>query len=160
MGRLYSVAVTESAQTTQIDLVEIVPAAGRIVVVHGWEIGQSTELGDAAEESLTLLLKRGSSGSTSGSGGATATPTPLETNAGAASSTVETMNTTAAVAGGGTLTTLMATAFNLRGSPVQWWFTPETRPVFGPSERAVLGLNDAPVDSVTFSLTLWFEEIG
>lgn len=160
MGRMYSVSVTESAQTTQIDLVEIVPASGRIVIVHGWEIGQSTELGDAAEESITLLMKRGSSGSTSGSGGSTATPTPLETNAGAASSTVETMNTTAAVAGGGTLTTMMATAFNVRSSPVQWIFTPEMRPIFGPSERFILGLNDAPADSITFSLTLWFEEIG
>ena len=160
MGRMYSVAVTESAQTAQIDLVEIVPAAGRIVVVHGWEIAQTTELGDAAEEALTLLAKRGSSGSTSGTGGATATPTPLETNAGAASSVVETMNTTAAVAGGGTLVTIMATAFNVRASPVQWVFTPEMRPVIGPAERFVLALNDAPTDSITFPLPLWFEEIG
>jgi hypothetical protein len=160
MGRMYTVSVTESAQTTQIDLVEIVPAAGRVVVIHGWEIGQSTELGDAAEESITLLAKRGSSASTSGTGGAVTTPTPTETNAGAATSTVETMNTTAAVAGGGTLVTLMATAFNIRSSPIPWTFTPEMRFVIGPAERFVLGLNDAPTDSITFSLTLWFEEIG
>lgn len=160
MGRMYAVSVSESAQTVQVDFFEIVPPSGRIVVLHGFEIGQNTEFGDAAEESLALLVKRGSSGSTSGSGGSTPTPAPLETNAGAAGSTVEAMNTTQAVAGGGTLTTIMATAFNVRSSPLQWIFTPEMRPVFGPSERCVIALGDAPADSITWSVTAWFEEIG
>jgi hypothetical protein len=160
VGRIYTVSVSESAQAGQVDFFELVPATGKPLVIHAWEIGQNTEVGDAAEESLALLLKRGSSGSTSGSGGATPTPVPLAATDTAAGFTAETMNTTQAVAGGGTLTTVMATAFNVRSSPLQWVFTPELRPVFAPAERCILSLGDAPADSITWSFTVWAEEIS
>lgn len=160
MGRMYTVSVAESAQTGQVDFFELVPATGKSICIHGWEIGQNTEVADAQEESLALLLKRGSSGSTSGSGGSTPTPTPLSPADTAAGFTAEAMNTTQAAAGGGTLVTLMATAFNVRSSPIQWLFTPELRPVFAPAERCVLALGDAPADSITWSVTIFVEELS
>lgn len=160
MGKMYTAATAESAQTAAVDLFELTAPSTRIVYIHAIEIAQNTEVGDSAEESLALLFKRGSSGSTSGSGGSSVTPAPVDANAGSAGSTVEMMNTTAAVAGGGTLTTLVATAFNVRSSPVQWIFTPEMRPVVSPSERFIIGLGDTPADSITWSVTVWFEEVG
>ncbi len=158
MGRMYTASVAATAVTTAIDLAEIVPAAGRVVVLHGWDIFQTTDFGDAQDEGLGLLLKRGSSTSTSGSGGSSPTPAPHETNAGAASSTVEMMNTTQAVAGGGTLTTLYTTGFNVRAGD-RMVFTPEMRFVFGPSERLILAMT-VPADSITCNVSVVFEEIG
>lgn len=158
MGRIYTASVTATAVTAAVDLVEIVPPAGRLVFLHGWDIGQTTEFGDAQDETLGLILKRGSSGSTSGSGGSTPTPAPHETNQGAAGSTTEMMNTTQAVAGGGTLVTIYPTAFNVRAGD-RMVFTPEMRPVFGPSERLVLSMT-APADSITCNVSITFEEVG
>ena len=158
MGRMYTVSVTATAVTAAIDIVEIVPPSGRIVVLHGWDLFQSTDFGDAQDEGLGLILKRGSSGSTSGSGGSTPTPAPHETNSGAAGSTVEMFNTTEAVAGGGTLTTLWPTGWNVRAGDYRI-LTPEMRYVFGPSERLILS-QTAPADSITLSASIFFEEIG
>lgn len=158
MGRIYTATVTASAQTAAVDLIEYTSASSRIVVLHGWDIAQTTDFGDAQDEVLGLILKRGSSGSTSGSGGSTPTPAPHETNSGAAAGTCEMMNTTQAVAGGGTLTTLYVSGYNVRSGD-RMIFTPEMRPVFGPSERMVLS-QTAPADSVTFNVSITFEEIG
>ena len=158
MGRIYTASVTGTAVTAAVDLCEIVPPAGRIVVLHGWDINQTTDFGDAQDEVLGLLLKRGSSGSTSGSGGSTPTPAPHETNQGAAGSTTEMMNTTQAVAGGGTLTTIWTTSWNVRAGDYRV-LTPEMRHVFGPSERLILS-QTAPADSITMNVSIFFEEIG
>ena len=158
MGRMYTASVTATAVTAAVDLCEIVPPSGRIVVLHGWDLFQTTDFGDAQDEGLGLILKRGSSGSTSGSGGSTPTPAPHETNSGAAGSTVEMMNTTQVVVGGGTLTTLYTTGWNVRAGDFRL-FTPEARFVFGPSERLVLS-QTAPADSITMNVSIIFEEIG
>ena len=158
MGRIYTASVTAVAVTTAIDLLEIVPAAGRIVVIHAWDLFQTTDFGDAQDEGLGIIVKRGSSGSTSGSGGSTPTPAPHETNAGAASSTVEMMNTTQAVAGGGTLTTVYTSGWNVRaGDPRP--FIPEIRIYFGPAERGIVAMT-VPADSITMNASFTFEEIG
>lgn len=158
MTKMYSVSFAGTAVTAAQDLFEITAASSRVLLIHGIELAQTTELGDAAEEVLPLLFRRGTSGTTSGSGGSSATPAPAMANAGAAGSTAEVNNTTRM--SGGTITTLVATAWNIRQSPMQWIFTPEMRPVVSPGERFTVELSSAPADSVTISGTLWFEEIG
>lgn len=158
MGKMYTVSFTGTAVTAQQDFFEITAASSRVLAIHAVELSQSTEVGDAAEEGLSILFRRGTSGTTSGSGGSSATPAPLEANAGAAGSTAEVNNTTRM--SGGTITTLVATNWNIRQSPMQWIFTPEMRPIVSPSERFTVELATTPADSVTVSGTLWFEEIG
>lgn len=158
MGRIYTASVTGTAVTAAIDLIEYVVPSGRVVVLHGWDIAQTTDFGDAQDEVLGLIIKRGSSGSTSGSGGSTPTPAPHETNAGAAAGTCEMMNTTQAVAGGGSLNTLYATGYNVRSGD-RMVFTPEMRFVFGPAERMILS-QTVPADSITMNVSITFEEIG
>lgn len=154
--KMYTVPFAAVAVTAAQDLWEIVAAANRLVVVHGWELSQSTETGDAQEESLAILVKKGAT--TSGSGGTAPTPVPLETNQGAAGFTAEVNNTTKATTG--TITTVYATSWNVRATPYPWMFTPEARIYVAPSERLTVELVAAPVDSITMSGVLWAEEIG
>lgn len=160
MGKLYTVTFTGVAVTAQQDFFEITAATSRLLLVHAVELAQSTEVGDAAEEGLSIIMKRGTSLTTSGSGGSSATPAPLEVNQGAAGSTAEVNNTTKLAVGTGAITTLIATNWNIRSSPMSWIFTPELRPVVSPGERFAVELATTPADSVTVSGTLWFEELG
>lgn len=156
MGRMYSVTVSASAQTTQIDLFELTAATGVPVRLHNLNITQTSEIGDAQEEMMGVLLKRGV-GVTSGSGGATPTPAPLDKGDAAAVTTCETMNTTKAVVGGGSMTNLEKLSFNVRAGLDRWW-TPETRHRIHPGDNMVAELLNTPADSITFDMTLIFEE--
>lgn len=155
--KLYTVSFTAQAATVQVDFFEITAAATRILLVHAIELYQSTEVGDAMEEVLAVLVKRQTSASTSGTGGASPTPAPVEANQGASGFTADTMNTTKAT--GGTPVTLAGYAWNVRG-PFEKIYTPEMRWVVSPSERLTVELATTPVDSITFSGTMTVEEVG
>lgn len=154
MGRMYTAQFNGQAETTTQDAFELVAPADAVLVVHSLELSQSTEVADAAEEMLTVTLKSGQT--TSGSGGATTTPVPVNFGDAASGATCETNNTTQASAG--TIVTHSAWDWNIRGELIKIW-TPETRPVVSPSRRMTVDIS-APADSVTFSGTLTFEEIG
>ncbi len=143
-----------SSGTAVQDFFEIVAAAGAVVKIHGWEIGQSTEQGDAADEQLRLELILGFT--VSGSGGGSFTPLPLDASQAAFGGTCEINNTT--VANTGTSKTMHSTAFNVRAGHI-WVPTPEMRVVVAKSERAVLRLNQAPADAINFSGSIYFEEL-
>lgn len=155
MSRMYSVQFTGVAVTAQQDLFEIVAPSTSAVVIHSIELSQSTEVGDAQEEGLSILWKSGST--TSGSGGSTPTAVPLDVGDTAYGGTVEANNTTKASAG--TIVTHYAWNWNVRGEFVKI-FTPECRPVLRASRRGTLELGTTPADSITVSGTLVLEEIG
>ncbi len=142
------------------DLFEITSPADAITIIHGLELSQSTELGDAAEELLTISLRRGNT--TSGSGGtvlaaASTGPHPIESGSSAYGGVVEINNTTKASAG--TPQVLRVDNWNVRMSYL-WLPTPEMRPIMGPSVRVAFELVNAPIDAIRMSGTLWFEELG
>ena len=148
-------AVSVSAQ---VDFFEIVAPATGVVVIHRCLITQSSDVGDAAEEGLLILLDRGNT--TSGSGGTAITQAAgmaMEQAGPAFTGTVEYCNTTKATAG--TVTNLHAEVWNVRTA---WDFlpTPELRPVLSPSQRAVFELATTPADALTVSGTLVFEWLG
>lgn len=149
MGRMYSAVFEEVAVTAAQDLFEIVAPADSVVIIHGFEISQSS---DTDSEGLSLLVHRGS---TSGSGGSTPTPAPMNVGDAAFGGTVEANNTSQSTEG----TQLHAAAFNVL-SGYAWIPTPETRPVLSPSGRIIIELQTAPADSLTMSGTVYFEEIG
>lgn len=152
---LYSATFQNVAVSAQQDLFEIVAPAGGVVVLHRAVISQTSEVGDAAEEGLSLLLKRGAT--TSGSGGTAVTPNALALPAAAFAGTVEANNTTKATAG--TIVTLHAEAWNVRG-PFDWFPSPEARVVLAPGQRATLELATTPADALTVSGVLVFEAVG
>lgn len=156
MGRIYNLPLAPTAVTVAVDLVELVAAATHIIVVHGIELGQFTELGDAAEEQLKLAFKSGQT--TSGSGGtASIVPIPLLIGDAAHGTTVEVFNTTKASLG--TIVTHKVWSWNVRTS--FWWYPPpEQRLIIVPSARATLELVDAPADSITIGGQICIEIIG
>lgn len=157
MGRFYTAQFNGVAVTAQQDFFELAAPSTAVVVIHQVVLSQTTEVGDAQEEQLSILLKRGV-GSTTGSGGSTPTPVKLETGYPSAGSTTKANNTTKMTAG--TITTIHSDAWNERNP--QWLYlpTPELRPVLSPSERFTVELATTPADSVTVNGTIYFEEIG
>lgn len=151
---LYAVAFSAVAVTAQQDLIQLAAPSSGVVFIHRATISQSSDVGDAAEEGLTLLLKRGTTASTIGTG---TTPVPLET-AGAAYGGTAAVNQTTKMASG-TISTLHAEAWNIRGG-FDYLPTPETRIVLSPSQKFGLELATTPADSITVSGTLVFESLG
>lgn len=149
MGRMYSAIFEEVAVTAVQDLFEIIAPADAIVILHALEISQSS---DTDNENLSLLIHRGTA---TGSGGTVVTPRPMEVGDPAFGGTVEANNTTQSVEGA----ILHAAAFSvLSGYSFVW--TPETRPKVSPSGLLIIELQTAPVDALTMSGTIYFEEVG
>ena len=156
MGRHYNLPLVDTAVSAALDIAEIVTAATHICVIHGIELSQRTETGDAAEEMLRLAWKSGQT--SSGSGGNTGvTPIPILIGDAAHGMTVESFNTTPA--SGGTIVTHKTWNWNVR-VPFLWYPTPEHRLVIPPSTRATLELLGAPADAVTMSGQIMIEIIG
>lgn len=155
MGRVYTISFTAVAVTAQQDLFELVAAAGKPFRILGWGLSQSTEVGDAAEEGLAIILKSGQT--TSGSGGSTPTPVPLNVTDAAAGITAETNNTTKASAG--TIVTHYADNWNVR-QPYTVILPDRMQPEIAGGRRATLELATTPADSITMSGWIAVEEMG
>jgi len=155
MGRIYTVSFDGVAVTAVQDLFEIVAPADSIVLIHELQLSQETEIADAQEEMLNLVLKSGQT--TSGSGGTAPTAIPRLFADAAAGTTAEVNNTTEASTG--TIVTHQVWNWNVRIPFVNIW-TPETRPVLSPSRRATIEMTTTPADSITMGGTLVIEEIG
>jgi hypothetical protein len=151
---MYSAQFNNVAVTAAQDFFELVAPSSRPIRIHAIYLSQTSDLGDAAEEILRVLLIRGHT--TSGSGGSTPTPVPLRSGFVAAGTTAEANNTTAATAG--SPVTCHADAFNIRGG---WVYvpTPEARIEVAGGERFVVNLPSAPADSLTMNGTIVFEEL-
>lgn len=159
MGRRYTAQVTAVAVTAQQDLFEIKAPTDAVVVIHDYELAQSTEVGDVQEEQLSIIEKRGIGAVTSGTGGTTPTPQPVEDGDTAFGGTVEANNTGKLAAGSGSIETLSAKTWNVR-QPYTKVFTPETRPVISPGNTWCLELGTTPADSITMNLNITLEEVG
>lgn len=155
MGRIYTVQFNGVAVAAQQDLFEIVAPADAVVLLHELILSQLTDVKDAEEEMLLLLLKSGQT--TSGSGGTAPTAVPKELGDAAFGGTTEVNNTTKASVG--TIVTHYAWHWNIRILFEKIW-VPELRPVLSPSRRATIELATTPTDSITMGGILTFEEIG
>jgi hypothetical protein len=155
MSGVYTVQFNGVAVTAAQDLFELVAASGKPIVILGFSLSQSTEVGDTAEEALSILLKSGQS--TSGSGGSTPTPVANDSTMAAAGFTAEANNTTKASTG--TIVTHGAWAWNIR-VPLDVLFTQEQQLVMAASRRCTLELATTPADSITLNGVIWVQELG
>lgn len=159
-GPIYTASFKGVAVTAQQDFFQLLAPAAKSVLIHGFLLGQSTEVKDAEEEMLQLTTNRGYSTVTDGSGGTTATQRGVNKNAAASGATVEVNNTTKLAVGTGTLEELESGhVWNVR-VPYQFWYPPEVRPIVLGGEYWTLELETTPADSITMSGTLWFEVLG
>lgn len=152
---LFAGNFSAQAVTTATDLFEITPAADRPVVIYGMTLGQTTDLGDAAEETLMIGVYRDA---TAGSGGTALTEYNYNQAAvGAPTAAVRVLGTAST---GGTLIDIIP--WNIR-IPLQWVPIPEMRFKFsniaaeGPT--STFRLIAAPADSITVSGALYWAEL-
>lgn len=155
IGRVYTVPMPNVAVTAQQDFWEIVAASTKVVELLEIHLSQVTEIGDAMEEMLSILLKSGST--TTGSGGTTPTAIPLALGDAAFAGTPKLNNTTKATAG--TIVIHHQWNWNIR-VPFDVIFTPETCKVLAPSARMTVELGTTPADSVTIGGYVVLKEIG
>jgi hypothetical protein len=155
IARNYTVAFTGVAVTAQQDLFEITAAAGKNVELVAMFLSQSTEVGDAQEEGLSILIKTGAA--TSGTGGTAPTPVPLTVTDAAAGFAAEVNNTTKASTG--TIVTHHADNWNVR-MPFIIIFPEDMRVSLTGSRRLTVELATTPADSITMSGTLYLREFG
>ena len=112
MPRTYTVefeAQTIATASGDYDLFEIAPADDKPCEIVAFELGQSSELGDAQEEQLRLRVIRGHA--TSGNGTST-TPRPVSPADSAAGFAAETVGS--GIATTGTPINLLSTTMNVR----------------------------------------------
>jgi hypothetical protein len=150
---IYTATFTAVAVSVAQDLFELVSPAAGIIDIHGYELFQTTDFGDAQAEGLSLVWIRGFT--TTGSGGTTVTPGLQSGRDGTASATCKANNTTLATVG--TTTTYVASGWNVQGGAEKFW-PPEVRPRLRNSERGVLRMG-TPTDPITLNGTIYFEEL-
>lgn len=157
-GRAYAVVLPATATASAIDWLELIAGASVAFELWGWRIGQTTELGDAAEEQIDFYVKRAAGSYTSGSGGNTGVArTPLKPGDAAATFTAESANTTKIAVGTGTLVTLLNDTLNVRAGEKEW-LPPEMVFGCGPSQALAIGMTGAPADSITWVSTAFVNE--
>lgn len=154
MARMYTVEAEGVAVTAAVDVVELSPADDLPVKICGLFLGQSSDVGDAAEELLRYRVIRGHT--TGGSGGAAPTPRPLDPNDGAAGFAAETNNTTAASVG--TTHNLHSDTFNIRTGEKLWLPEGMEWEADQGDTTLLVRLMAAPADSLTMSLTAYVRE--
>ena len=155
MSRIYSVSFAGVAVTAQQDFFELVAAAGKPIRPLAIFLSQSSEVGDAAEEGLSILIKSGQS--TSGSGGSAPTPVPQNASDAAAGFTAETNNTTKASTG--TIVTHHAANWIIR-QPFELILPERLQQEISGGRRWTCELATTPADSITVSGTIVVEEFG
>lgn len=155
MSRIYSVSFPAVAVTAQQDFFELVAAAGKVIRPIAIFLSQVSEVGDAAEEGLTLFMKSGQT--TSGSGGSAPTPVPQNVSDAAAGFTAETNNTTKASAG--TIVTHHAENWIIR-QPYQLILPDRLQQELTGARRWTCELATTPADSISMSGTVYVEEFG
>ena len=160
MGFVYTVsfAGTVTAAGGDTDWLELTPADDKPCRLRGWIIGQTTEVGDAAEENLRFSIILLPATVTSGNGTAT-TGRPMVDTAPAAGFAAETNGTTVGTTSG-TALTLLELSWNERSSPWEFWFPEED---FSPTVRQASALvfrqQTTLADDMTATATFFIEEL-
>lgn len=161
MGRIYTVTFQGTITNAggDQDLLEILPADDKPVLLRGFRLSQISETGDAAEEGVRISVMRLPATVTSGSGGSSPTPAPLDSTDSAAGFTAEVNNTTVATTNG-TAVTLEEMGWNIRNSPCDFWY-PDERfcPKARQGEALIVRLQTTVADDVTGQFTFWIEEL-
>ena len=150
MGRIYSASFTEVSVSAQQDLFQIealtVPA-----IIHAVFLSQTSDLGDAASEGLSILIRRVTDAVTND-----IAEVALDGGDAAANADIAVNETTELVTGA---TTIHSEAWNIL-TPFVYLPPPELRPIIQIGNVITVNLNTTPADSITMSGTLYFEEFG
>lgn len=161
-ARMYSVPfdnIAIAAGDTDVELVEVIPATNKPIVLVSFRLRQTTRQGDAQEEMLRWSIVRGNTTAAASalSGGGAVTPVPLaaaDTAAGFTSNIF--MGTTASTAG----TTIEGDDFNVRIG-IDYYPIPEERILCTAAQsRLCIRLLETVSATMNFSGVAKVAEIG
>lgn len=151
MSRIFTVQFTEVAVTAQQDLFQIealvVPAK-----LHAVYLSQSTDVGDAEAEGLSILIRRVTDAVTNDLAEA-----KIDSGSAAANADLAVNETTELVTGA---ETIHSEVWNIAQGPFIYLPPPEHRPTIEIGNAIVVNLNTTPADSITMSGTAYFSEYG
>lgn len=152
MSRIYFAPIPATTVTNaggNADIWELVPAANKPIKLRGLILGNTSEVGDAAEEGLEFQILRMTATVTSSNGSAGTIAQAAEADA-AAGFTFEFNGATVATTSGSTRI-LIPFGWNIRNSPYEIWF-PDDR--FAPhaknAEELLVRMISTPADDFTF----------
>jgi len=158
MSRLYTVTFDNVSCTAAQDFFEFTPADDKPIELVALHLSQNgvSDVGDAAEELLTVQVIRGYT--TSGSGGSAPTPVPVKSSIDtAAGFTAEVNNTT--VANTGTAVIIDERNFNVRAGMDYIW-PPGMEPGASQANTTMcIRLVRAPADAITLCGTAYVREL-
>lgn len=163
MGRIYTVPMVLSTITAaggNTDLAELTPADDKPIHVRQIRLGQTSELGDAAEEGADLTIEHLAATVTSGNGSAV-TPVPADSAVNVAAGFTAEVNGATVGTTSGTKTILETLPWNIRNTPCEWsWWhlAAEYCPTARQAAALVLRMNNTLADDVSMSGTIWVEE--
>jgi len=161
MSRIFTVSYTGTltAAGGDCDLGLFQPADDKPILLKGFEIGQTSEVGDAAEENIRISILRLPATVTPGSGGSTPTPQPMDSNNAAAGFTARCNDTTVATTSG-TAATLGEMAWNERNTPFEKMYPDdEYSPRAQQGEGLVVRNQTSVADDISITLTFTLKEL-
>jgi hypothetical protein len=162
MPRMYRVPYTGTltAAGGDSDLISIQPADDKPCRLVGWIIGQTSEVGDSAEENIRVTVRHMTATVTIGSGGSSVTPVanrPGTNDIVAAGFTARCNDTTVSTTSG-TSTVMEELAWNERNTPWERWIPEEMRPVAIQGEVLIVRCETTIADDLTIGMTFFVEE--
>lgn len=160
MGDIYTIPFTAAVTNAggNADLWEVTPADDLPCKIRGIRLGQTSEVGDTAEEGLRISIIRMTATVTSGSGGTAGAPENVAKSGQTPGFSSETNNTTVATTSGDT-EIVEDLSWNVRNSPYEIWYPDDRFAPKGIQGQALLvRMQSTPADDFTFAGTLWVEE--
>ena len=162
MSRIYTVpfSATVTAAGGNTDLWELKPADDKPIKLCAMRLSQYSEVGDAAEEGLSISIIRMTATVTdaAGTGSTAVTPVPMD-SAGAASGFAAIVNSPTVATTSGTTTTLEELGWNERNTPCDFWYPDdEYMPKVKQGEALLIRMNTTLADDMSFSGVLWVKE--
>jgi hypothetical protein len=152
LGRVITIDTGYQTVTAAQDLLEVKLGSGQAGYVLRAKVMQSSDESAAEAEVLQVNLKKATGAYTSGSSGTSPATIVLCSNTLANGfALTERNNTSQASAGSGTLEVMEPGIFNVLSGEWEFCPTPEMmeKGKLGPSEAAVLSLDEAPADALT-----------
>ena len=143
-GRRYRAPINIGSTSAQVDIFELLAGTNTPLALTGFTLGQTSEVGDAQEEQLALVLKYVTGSPTSGSGTGVTIQRVMPGDA-ATSATLKAGSTTKLT--GGTSAELERFAWNVRQDFQVIWI-PEMWQVCAGGNRLVLELVTTPADAI------------
>lgn len=141
------------------DLVVIQPASNKSCALVGWILGQSSEVGDAAEENVRITVRHMTATLTV-TGGTSVTPVANRPGTGdvAAAGFTASANHTTVTTTSGTSVIMEELGWNIRNSPWERWIPEEHRPLAINGEGLMVRLESTLADDITAELVFFVME--